>query len=297
MAEIIDLTNDPTLVDDTQASLSPYSVGKILWNFVEPYFVQNYEIQVTEQYPQSRLEAPTITWRTLRRTPGRGANKVVTGKGANFSRFLKAADGLVYEIYAQVQTIILEYAIFGTSSTEVDTIAWDFENAIQQAAGQVQLLHEGFTLTFMEQIGDTNMDWRSQDDLNVRTCRFECSVPIMYTRTTPELVRIEKYDIAGYNTLRTTVTRDSDSTTYSITAPASGRVVRIHEVSLFESDGTFTPLLEKVDYLIKKDGNQVAYIEWITQGKKPEVGADFSVRYDIAAHFDAGRIDVRNKRN
>jgi len=295
MADTINLTDDPKTTRDTQANISPYDIFKRLWAYLEPYFEAKWKIQLTQQFPRITVDGPVIAWRILRRTPGKGNNKVVHGKGANFTKFVKSEDGVIYENYSQFQTIIFEAVIVCISAVECDEIAWAFENALIQASGLVQRDIDGFSLTFMEQIGDTNMSWRTQDDLVVRTCRFEAVVPITYTKLTPEINRVDKYDTSGYTTLTQTYRRTTDSTTFYIPSTA-GRVVKIHQLALFDSVNQYTPLLDKVDYLIKEDENKIAFIEWITDGRNPEVGEDFQIRFDIAAHFDAGRIDIRNRR-
>ncbi len=177
----------------------------------------------------------------------------------------------------------------------MNDLAWDFENAILIAAGKVQEEYPSFTMTFSEQLGDGNMSWENQDDLNVRTIRFECTISIMYTRMIPEIRRVEKYQGTGFSNLELTMTR-LDDTSISYIPTDGKKVLKIHAVALFDPVNYYDNLVKGVDYEVKTDSEQVAYIEWnVLSGKIPAPGQEFRVKYSLQAQFETGRIDVTNK--
>jgi hypothetical protein len=270
---------------DSRADINPNLLGQYVYEYIGPYFKQKYGLQYVEQYPKERVTTPSITWRVYKRVPGGGKHGVAQARGASFSRTNSTDEyGNVIEDHKQQHQIVMEYAIFGTSSDEVDNIAWDLENAIVDCEGILQRKIEGFGLSFDQMLGDSNLSWRDQDDLNVRTLRFTFLVPVRYRVVIPQLKEIILQTNVGlYRNITTPQTRTA-SEYFEITDVE--RVMEIASV-LKQKAGSSTvyPLYQGFDYQVVRNaetGN--VKIKWLDQqGAPPDIGDLFVVEYLYSA--------------
>lgn len=271
----------PEQIEDSLSDFNPYDVPNMIWELIEPYF-ERYKVEITDSYPTKNVTRPTITWAVIKRTPGREGSKI-HGKGSNFAKFLKVtSEGYVHERHIQQQQILIEYTIFATSTSQVEKIAWDLERAVLETVGVLQERLEGFQLVFDQQTPDSSMLWRQQDELIKRTIRFSALVPVPYTLLVPELRFIEIVESWGRLAVDNTVlTRNSSDKKYYITVDDGQRVVNISQIYLEANDG-WKALELGTDFNLRKDSNQLLYIEWNDDfGKVPTVGQEFRVDYEI----------------
>ena len=271
------------LPEDSRSDLNPYLIGHYIYGVIAPYFIEHYNLQYHESYPKDKVESPAITWRVYRRTPGGGKHGLAKAKGESYSRTDSVDEfGQVTESHKQEQMVVLEFAVFGTASDEVDQIAWDLENAIKDSEGVLQRTIEGFSLAFSEQVGASGMSWRIQDDLNVRTLRFTILFPVRYKVIVTQLREIIFKGMAGSISTRKAFTRTSSDKLFTIPTDDSTVVTSIAGISKQPSGSAAVyELYAGVDYQITEssvDGS--LKIRWLdTQGAPPNVGDMFVVDY------------------
>lgn len=274
---------DPT---QTQTSPSPYAVPKIIWSAVEQYFIDKYNVEVVEEFPQERVSKPTITWRILRRTPGGGSNGVANASGPNYRRTIrKSNDGNIYESYEQIFRVVYEYAIFGTSTAEVEDIAWDFESMVLSAIVALKTQIIGSNIRFIEQYGDHNYDWKHQDELMVRVLRYEAEIPIRRIVTQKQLDYIQVNAWVGVIPTNNTFTRTSTNAAFYIPCEGNQKVTQILRVYRFVGGDPshLIPLRKDVDYCLKHDDNGILYMEWLDSvGATPALNEKFEVDFTLS---------------
>jgi len=265
---------------DTQSNISPYDIPKKIWSKIEEYFITKYGVEVSNAYPQKAVNKPTIVWRIFRRIPGGGKDNIAQARGASFYRYVGNSDtGYQFEEHMQQQRVVYEFAVFGTSSEEVEEIAWNLENAILQVVSVVQSEVLGFSMVFSEQVGDSTLMWKNQDELMVRTLRFEAVVPIKYIHAVPQLRMIEQEARLGSLADSKIIVRSNATSKLYVPVDVGKRVV---DITRIVRQVTSTPTVKDVDYKIKYDDDNVAYIEWTDNGVGPSVGEQFRVDYILA---------------
>lgn len=282
---MLDNSKVPNQLEDTQVDVNPYEITDKIWALLEGYFEQKYNAELTELFPSKPVTRPTIVCNIVRRTPGREGSRI-HGKGHNFVKFLKKdINGYIHELHVQQQEVIIEYSVFSPSTAEVKKLAWDLERAVLETVGILQQTIEGFQMYFEQQIVDSSMLWRQQDELVRRTIRFKALIPVKFTKLVPELRFIDLNQYWGSFPFRNeTFVRDSSSKTYYVT-PSSGQVVSNIDC-VFVKDTAYPyewiPLVYNTDYVVKKDSSQIAYIEWNDDfGRVPSVGETFRIDYDV----------------
>lgn len=283
-------TNPPEFYTDTQATLNPYEVPRKLWSILQPYFEKKYNVEISDSFPQKLVDKNIIVWNIFRKIPGGGKFGRTNSQGANFTRFLPyTPDGMVQEMYTHLQTVWYDFSVFSYSTEVVEQLAWDLELAVLEVAGILQAEYPGLILTFAEQMTDTTLTWKSQDELIRRVIRFRAEVPIRFVRLVPELRYIEvKERIGRVPTIQKLLTRTTAASTYYVPVQGSEEVVEIYNVYMPSSNG-LEGLIKDTDYYVKYDSNQIAYIEWNDEfGRVPAVGEEFRVDYSLA-----GRINIR----
>ena len=271
-------------------NISPYEVPKRIWGLIEKYFEANYKIQVAKVRPTARVETATICWRTQHRRPGAGKEGILNARGPSFSH-TRGTDptGLVHEVQTQHHTVIYEFSVFGTSNDEADRIAWDLECALLQVTGLIQEIVPGFNWSFDQQLGDTDLSWKGQDDLMVRTIRWEAVVPVRYLDLIPELKRVEMV-VSVNSTQKRAVkfTRTStDTTRFDIPVNSGEKVLRINRIILGE--GRQAKLLSQdTDWVETLDPTtRLLYVEWKDEyGLTPTMGQTFLVDFEITQHTE-----------
>lgn len=264
---------------DTAGYLNPYQVPKLIWSLIQEHFEEKYRVEVTTSYPDKKVTKPSITWRIFSRVPGGGKDGQTNSKGMNFRKIEKRDEqGRVHTLYIQEQRVTYEFAVFAPSNEAVEEIAWDLELAILEVVGEMQTLVPGFHMVFQEQIGDSTLLWRRQDELNVRTLRFLAQVPVKRVNIETSLDTIIKNVGFGSVRNRKTVTRSTDSSSFYIPVAADQRVTNILLITLYDGNN-LKPLVKDTDYKEKIDSNQVHYIEWLEHGISPAVGESFRVEY------------------
>jgi len=281
------MSSGPNAPENVEASLtnwSPYEVPKVVWGLIEPYFEDKYKIEVAKSYPKVPVKKPTVCWRTFDRTPGPPGKSQAQGTGPSYAYYKdRDASGRIIEIHEQRHRTVYEYAVFADSNEVVDRLAWDMEQAILQATGVLQQRVPGFTLAFMQQVGDGSMIWRQQDDLIVRTLRFIANVPVRYERPVQELRYVAINTSIGREFTNTgRITRTSSSTSFYVPVATGERVVGILAVFRYENS-RLVPLEQGVDYKVKTDSDNLLYIEWNDDyGVTPAVDSEFRVDYELA---------------
>ena len=283
---MIDKSSNPNLLEDTQVEVNPYEITDKIWNLIEPYFTDKYNVRLTEAFPTESVDRPTIVALIQKRTPGREGSKI-HGKGHNFVRFLKKTpDGYLHELHVQQQELTIEYSVYANSTAEVKRIAWDLERAVLETVGILQKQIEGFQLTFDQQTLDSSMLWRQQDELIKRTIRFKALLPVQFTQTVPELRYIEIIDSWGPATVSGAVfTRSSSEKAFYISVRDGQRVVNVQNVFVKNTSYPYDwiTLIKGTDVLIRRDSNNTVYFEWNEDyGKTPAIGDQFKVDYDLA---------------
>lgn len=282
--------NEPSLYPDTQATIAPHEVPKKLWELLQPYFENKYNIEFSNSFPQKLVSKNVIAWSIFRRIPGGGKFGRANSQGANFTRFLPMTpDGMVQELYTHLQTVWYDFYVFSTSTEAVEQITWDLELAILEVSGMLQKDYPGLIMTFAEQMTDAHLTWKSQDEIMQRVLRFRAEVPIRFVRLVPELRMIEIKERIGSNPmLQKLFTRTASDSTFYIPVDPFQEVLSIEFVYLPSSNG-LEGLLKDTDYYVKYDRNQIAYIEWNDEfGRVPAVGDEFRVDYLLA-----GKINTR----
>ncbi len=283
---MIDKKEYPASLEDTSVEVNPYEITDKIWSLIESYFTDKYNVEVTEMYPRSEVNKPTIVAKIQRRTPGRESSKI-HGKGANFVKFLKkTADGFVHELHVQQQELVLEYTVFATSTAEVKRIAWDLERAIIEAIGVLQDQISGFQMYFEQQIQDSSFMWRQQDELIQRTLRFRVLLPVQFVKVVPELRFIDIVETWGpVNISGSVLTRTSSDKTFTLDVRAGQKPVAVKNIFVKASTHPYywEALIQGTDFFVRRDGNHSLYVEWNDDfGRTPSVGAEFRVDYELA---------------
>ena len=265
-------------------NVSPYEVPAIMWGFIEKYFVERYKLKLTKTRPQTQVEGPVIAWRIFRRVPGAGKDKVLNARGPNYSH-TESVDraGFVNTIHTQHHTVYYEFTVYGTSNEEADHIAWDLENALYQVIGLMQEAVPGFHMSFDQQLSDSDLSWKAQDDLMVRSMRWEAVVPVRYTELVEELRRVHVDLQLGSVTQRAIkFIRTSSSTRFDIPVESGYTLLKIHEITLGNNTGLKTLVLN-VDYeVLNDDVTKIPYISWNDDyGLTPIVNQEFRVDYEV----------------
>lgn len=251
---------------------------------MEKYF-SKYHLKFAGAFNNEPLIGPSIVWGVHSRVPGNAGGKAMS-RGATHSKFRETtSDGLVPEDVMQYHTVVYEYVVVGSSSEEVDEIAWDLENFVRIAAGSVAETIVGFSMVFSEELSDRNMARNAQDDILRRTLRFIAQVPIHYDRYHTELRQIRhQYAMGRVQKQSGRLTRSSASTRYDIEVDDGQRVSTVLAIFKFNSNSTTTHLHENVDYRLYLDRDtQTLYIQWDDDyGAPPSVGQDFRVDYMLS---------------
>ena len=291
---MLDRKDPPTSVEDSKVDVNPYEITDLIWDLISPYFVSKYKVDYRESYPSKEVTRATIVSLINKRTPGREGSKI-HGKGENFLKFLQTTtDGFVQEVYVQQQEIFLEYIVFSTSTAEVKRIAWDLEQAILETVGVLQAKIEGFQLHFEQQMQDSSMLLRQQDEMIKRSIKFRALLPIKYVRLVPELRFIEVLDSWGSISISSSgLSRDSSEKNYYIPVQTGQRVNAIKNVFLKSDTYPFEwePLILNTDYYVKRDSDHIRYIQWNdTYGRVPLVGQEFKVFYEITQIMKSSSI-------
>jgi hypothetical protein len=272
-----------------QADFNPYKLGKYMYSIVAEYLETKYNVTLTEEYPKEKVSQPTICVRTFKRSLGGGKHGTARNSGPTFSRELG------YEDYDQNieqlrsdQNILLEFAVFGTSSSEAEDIAWDLETLLVESEGIFQTDFEGLVLVFNGQMTDGNFSWRQQDELNIRTFRFQVILPIRYKRILPRLKEI-KYERTVGKSLEgsTLLIRTASESTYEITSSKSNlKIVGIEAIRKQRGSSYFT-LIKGVDFQEQIDVEGNASIIWLDDvGAPPLLGERFYVDYWVTQEAD-----------
>ena len=274
------MTIHPT---DTRADLNPYRMGAEIYDLISPYFRNKYKLEYVEVYSKDRLQGPAITWRTHSRHPGGGKNKVANARGSNYERSVGVDQfGQSVEQHKRQFTIVLDFAVYGTSSNEADEIAWDLENAIYDCEGQLQKKHDGLSLSFTQQLPDTNFSWRDADDLNLRLLRFEVIVPVREKVVLPQLREIQfTAKVGAILGITDLLTRTDSASTYALVLDDAKYVVKdIVDIKRKFADGRIRSLTQGIDYQKVKMDDRSAIIRWLDDfGAPPQVGDTFQVEY------------------
>ena len=270
----------------TMSSVNPYGVPKLAWSLIEEYLVEKYKLVYAEVNPTTKVDTPTITWRILRRVPGAGKEMKSQARGPSYQDTLKRdAQGLLHERSTQRHRVTYEWSVYGTSTEQVNNLAWDLEQALIALRGPLAEKIEGFNWTFEQQVGDTSMSWRAQDELMVRTIRFEAEVPISYVNPLPQISKIETKVSVGprvCNNMR--FRRLTDDCTFEVPLEKGSVLLEIIRVWRLVGNGNKGRCMQvDIDYRVQKDERGVPHIKWLDEfGATPQVGQDFLIDYTLA---------------
>jgi hypothetical protein len=285
----------PDQIQDSQSDVNPAHIPKMIWMYLEPYFTKTYDLNYVDAFPDKAVDRPTITWRMFHCKPGGGERGVMHSRGPTFSGTKKITpEGSVIEEYRQQFMVTYEFAVFGTSNAQVDDIAWDLHNGVLQTVGLMQEQLTGFTCSFLEQIGDSTLLWRAQDELMIRTLRFICTVPVRYSRVLPQLRFFHKTIQSGRMFVQgSRVTRTDSDPIYYVPVDEDKKVVGIVAIFLMTTSN-LQPLLQGTDYQVLKDEDNEVYIRWEDDyGKVPAVGEDFRVDYEVSQIITSSDVNTQ----
>lgn len=284
MNEKIIMSNLPTLNEDTQSNTNPYDFFNEVYKLVEPYFVNKYNLKVLQQFPTTTCDGPSITWRILSRVPGGGKSGHLQATGPSYSHPRSNDEfGQFTEIYTQHHKIIYEFALFSTSNAEVNELAWDWEQALLNVIGPLQIKFPGLTMAFDSQYSDGALSWRTQDELMMRTLRFQVVLPIRYKHILKELrtVIINPIIHSKGSTTGRVVRQAGDNNLYFISNAPSGCLAYSISVVQRQKISELDPVMltAGVDYRIRRRKDRSVYVEWIPEGAPPSVGDAFCIYY------------------
>lgn len=270
---------------DFITDVNPYRLPSIIWELVSPY-MRKYDVQFSEKAPREQVGKPLITWKIIRRVPGtreRGGKST----GPTFShRLNRTSENFNVEAYQADFRIWLEYTVYGNSSTEIDDIAWDLENAVRDTSGTLESNIPGFKLKFSEQSTDQLLK-NTPPELSVRTLLFEVHLPVTYTRQIRALKEIQLEMLAGRAVYQDAAfTRDSPNDSYDIDVGDYKYVVQIWLITITRS-GEVIRLKPGTDYTIEfAEGAPRVFIRWNDEsGLTPAVEEEFRVSYSVSTSF------------
>lgn len=263
---------------DTISDINPLKMPSLIWEYMHPY-MEKYNILFTQQAPELPVNRNTIVWSLNRRTPGGGDDSSVR-KTARYLGREHTTESMVKETHMMYYTLDIEYKIFGRSSSQLDDIAWDFENALLAVKGTINNLYTGFHIKFLEQ--KTDMLDRKSSSSEYRILMFRLVVPVRYFKYIREIkqVRLELwsgrlaaideefvYDGTGYTRIPLQdYQRVSDIVNVKRNYDAYGDV----------------ELTAGIDYIVVQDeDNASKFIQWKTSGAVPEAGETFWITYLI----------------
>lgn len=270
---------------DYLVDVNPYRLPSIIWELVSPY-MRKYDVQFSEKAPREQVGKPLVTWKIIRRIPGTGERRGHS-TGPSFSyKTGRTSQNFNLEAHRADYRIWLEYQVYGNSSTEIDDIAWDLENAVRETSGTLESKIPGFKLKFSEQSTDQILK-NTPAELSVRTLLFEVHLPVTYIRQIKALKEVQIEMLAGRAVYTDTAfTRDSPNDTYDIEVGDYKYVVQIWLITLTRNSEVVR-LKPGTDYTIEfAEGAPRVFIRWNDEnGLTPAVGEEFRVSYSVSTSF------------
>ena len=272
-------------LETTQSTLDPYSVPRKLWETIGPIFTKKFKVDVSETFPQDRVENTTIVWDIHSRKPGQEGKRQSTGASFTSNR-RSTEDGKGIEEYTEIFTIYYDFYVFAQSSVEADRVIWALEKALNYGKVVLKTMDPGLVFKFDEQVPDTSFIWRTQDELVVRGIRYYCVLPVRTPKTFQLLSAINLYTIFGPISKQISATRSSTSTRYDPPALTNERVLGIAGISLYLNNEEVFLLLD-TDYWVKRDNDTGSvYVEWNDElGRPPNVAEQFNVYFTTGDYF------------
>lgn len=264
------------------SNINPLRIPELIWEYVRPY-LEKYKVNFYAFGPSVEMTQPTIVWRIRRRVPG-DKNRLRTSPRYLDER--KTSDNVVEEIWQTKYTAIVEFMLYADSSSVLDDLAWDFENAVMETEGPIQSRYTGFHINFLAQEIDTFENER-KPEFEKRILKFEVIIPVLYRKAFREIRNIQ-LELWGKHLayldaefiysggLRTDFSLSSTQKIYKVieikrNIPGIGDIILQHGI----------------DYLLKTDdSNGAVYIEWLEYGSVPEVDEAFWITYMISNIID-----------
>lgn len=159
--------------------LTPYTLPLILWDILEQAWAGR-DLVFTEAWPRENVEKPTVVWSIYSRYPGSDGVEVI--KPRYRGSFPTSDPSVIQEQYAQWQTIIYQFDIFGTTNDDVDALVDEFEDLMFHAAAPLQSFGADQWL-FSEQLGDYELERASSQELYRRRLRYKAVLERKYIKS------------------------------------------------------------------------------------------------------------------
>lgn len=263
---------------DHISDINPLQAPRLAWEYIEPY-LSKYNVEFKQAYPDVPIEGPTITWKIFQRKPGQGPNA-----SRNKKRYLdhrSEGDNTVQVRDLGYYTLLVDYVIYDDSSSVLDNLTWDFENALLEAESPLQTRYAGFHIRFISQEPDGNDTVRKPEFKN-RTLRFEFIVPVHYKRVFREIRNID-IQLWGNELAYIDVEFTYDgSLVTEFDLPTYKNIAVVHSIKRkFDSLG-YKTLDPGTDYSVKRAAKDRVYIEWNEFGSVPDNGETFWITYTVS---------------
>jgi hypothetical protein len=257
---------------------NPYEVGERIWEVIKDNF-NKYKVVVTQSFPTAPVTQNTISWRIQSRTPGTGEDNQHQSRGAQPTSWLgTTADGIYLSELTQTMQIDLQFGVFGSSSSEVNKIAWDLEQAVINSKYELQKDDSQIQVVFQRRSAQDTFQMRNLDDLSTQFITFRVVLPIRYIDAKPEIRKIQLAFRDGLRLTSKTQNRSSSTETFSISHNGLP-LEAITQVSIYKNSN-WIKLTKKVDYtLTRKEKSTEIILTWVTSGLNPAIGETFKVEY------------------
>lgn len=231
------------------------------------------------------ITGPTVTWRLIRRLPGRdgverhGARQRAVTPGKDSNQEINR--------YAQWNTMWYEWTAWATTPEAADDLADRLESTLMGLAPLLSSL--GVINYYFDEESQEITDYEvKEDDIHIRRMRYvavlertyEINSPVLrsvFLKTLYNPTRVDSTSITRGTTLTDTLPNKWLNTLYAVSAHF------IHNASLTTADLTNAnpPIyVNGIDYTISSLSDGTCFIHWIPGMASPSVGSTYYVTYD-----------------
>ena len=240
---------------------------------------------VKQQGIKENITGPTVTWRLIRRLPGRDG---IERHGAR-QRAVVSSKDFNQEVnrYAQWNTIWYEWAAWSTTPEAADNLADRLESTLMGLAPLLSSL--GVVNYYFDEESQEITDYEvKEDDIHVRRMRYvavlertyEINSPVLrsvFLRTIYNPVRVDSAAVTRGTTLPDTLANKWIDVIYAVSAHF------LHNASLTVSDLTNAnpPIyVNGLDYTTSSLSDGTCLINWTPGMASPSAGSTYYVTYD-----------------